>query len=171
MYSCWHSYRHHLLFFCTLNSFFITIKYIFNRNFHSISNSTINSFFLTHTLMLWRGRERNFLNINKQQNGTCPCQRSSIPSWQNTSFRYPRQKRSKLTICSGRYHKHDWRHYDSFRETSINFNFFFFHRLVFFVTSLCCTVLELSVLILNIADFFTLFVRKCLHILIKQRKQ
>ena len=52
--------------------------------------------------------------------------------------------------------------------------FFFFHRLVLFITSLCRALLELrfkSVLIVYIAYFFTIFVRKYLHILIDQRKR
>ena len=52
--------------------------------------------------------------------------------------------------------------------------FFFFHRLVLFITCLCRALRELifkSVLIVYIAYFFTIFVRKYLHILIDQRKR
>ena len=120
--------------------------------------------------MLWFGRERNFLNINEQQNGTCPCQRSIILSWQSTSFRFPKQRRQKLTICNGKYHKHGWRHYYSFREANINFNIFF-HRLVFFITCLCCTVLKFKCSYSKYSLFLHTFSRKMSAYLDRAKKK
>ena len=75
------------------------IAFSLPQNIYSTGNSSpyptprLILFLLTHTIMLWFERERNFLNINEQQNGTCPCLRSIVPSWQSASFWYPKWRR------------------------------------------------------------------------------
>ena len=74
-------------------------------------------------------------------------------------------------VIGTRYYKHGWRHYYSFKETNIKFNLFLLFSNVFYnMFMLYWSSRVESVLILNIAYFLTLLVRKCLHILLEQRK-
>ena len=139
---------------CPMN-FLIAIKYIFSRNFWSISNSTINSFsFNTYSYAkIWK--KKKFLEHYR------------IVEW-NLS----KSKKGYSFLTEGSLQNTIEGIINVFKGTTSHLNkqasILIFWSYIMFMLYWSSRVT--SVLILNIAYFPTLSVRKCLHILIEQKK-
>ena len=140
---------------CPMNNFLIAIKYIFSRNFWSISNSTINSFsFNTYSYAkIWK--KKKFLEHYR------------IVEW-NLS----KSKKGYSFLTEGSLQNTIEGIINVFKGTTSHLNkqasILIFWSYIMFMLYWSSRVT--SVLILNIAYFPTLSVRKCLHILIEQKK-